>query len=341
MKRKKGPALLAACGLAVLLVLAGALLLRLRREEAHTASSFAMGAYVQQTLYGPGGEAAARQAGEAIARLENSISWRREGGSVWQLNKAAGSGPAGLDGEARQVLETALAVCKASGGAFDVTIAPVSRLWDFDNEPRLPGGDELRTALALVGWQGLSLTGDSAALARPGMGVDLGAAGKGAACDTAISCYRAAGIESAVVAVGGSVGLYGEKPGGGPWRVSVRDPDGQGALGVLEVGPGFVSTSGSYEKYFQQDGRTYHHLLDPRTGLPAESGLVSVTVVSGSGVLSDCLSTACFVLGYEGSQPLLEEFGAEALFVRGGREILLTPGLEGAFTPGTEGDNPN
>ncbi len=327
---KKKPALFVCCGLAAAALLIGFLLLR-PQEEPFSLSTFAMGSYVQQTVYGPGGGEAARQAAEAVAQLENQISWRREGGAVWQLNESAGAGAVGLDGQVRQVLETALAVCGASGGAFDVTIAPVSRLWDFDNAPHLPGDAELQGALALVGYQGLSVTSEGAALAQPGMAVDLGAAGKGAACDAAISCYQLAGVESAVVAAGGSVGLYGEKPGGGLWRVRVRDPDGQGSLGVLQLGPGFVSTSGSYEKYFEEGGAVYHHLLDPRTGYPAESGLVSVTVVSGNGALSDCLSTACFVLGYEKSLPLLEQFGAQALFVDESRAISLTPGLEGAF----------
>ena len=127
----------------------------------------------------------------------------------------------------------------------------------------------------------------AAALLDPGMSIDLGAAGKGAACDTALEEYRRAGIKGAVVAVGGSIGLYGKKPDGKDFRVSVRSPEGEGSLGVLELPGGFVSTSGSYEKFFQQDGRTYCHLLDPRTGYPAESGLTSVTVwCQDSGALS-------------------------------------------------------
>ena len=135
-----------------------------------------------------------------------------------------------------------------------------------------------------------------------------------------------------MVSVGGSVGVYGEKPFGQKWQVSVRNPDTDGALGVLSVSSGFLSTSGSYEKQFTEDGVTYHHLLDPSTGYPADSGLLSVTVWSSSGALSDALSTACFVLGLEDSLPLLEQFDSQALFITQERQIYLTSGLEDAFT---------
>ncbi len=122
-------------------------------------------------------------------------------------------------------------------------------------------------------------------------------------------------MDRAVVSVGGSVGVWGEKPSGKPWYVALRDPDSEGSLGEISIPSGFLSTSGSYEKQFTQDGVTYHHLLDPDTGYPADTGLLSVTVWSDSGVLSDALSTACFVMGMEDSQPLLEEFAQGAIFI--------------------------
>ena len=164
------------------------------------------------------------------------------------------------------------------------------------------------------------------------MAVDLGSVGKGAACDAAVRAYEEAGAKAAIIAVGGSVGVYGEKSSGKPWSVAVRDPNGDGSLGSVTLAEGFVSTSGSYEKYFEQDGVLYHHLLDPETGYPAESGLVSVTVVAKSGVLSDALSTACFVLGREDGMKLLEEFDAEGIFINSDNNITVTDGLKDRFT---------
>lgn len=155
--------------------------------------------------------------------------------------------------------------------------------------------------------------------------------GKGAACDAAVAAYEESGVNRAVVSVGGSVGVYGEKPGGQPWTIALRDPDTEGSLGTLSLASGFLSTSGSYEKQFTEDGVTYHHLLDPGTGYPAESGLLSVTVWSGSGTLSDALSTACFVLGLEDSLPVLEQFDSEAVFITEDHQIYVTEGLADAF----------
>lgn len=328
---KKTRTFLAAAILALLLI--AALAAYFRADNGLVSySTFAMGSYVEQTLYGRKGEKAGPAASQAVAQLENSISWRREHGSIYNLNASAGDGPVPIDEEARSVLETALAVSEKSGGAFDPTIAPVSWLWDFDNDPHLPPADSLEEARARVDYTRLSLSEEGASLPA-GMAVDLGAAGKGAACDSAIRVYKQYGVKAAVVAVGGSVGLYGQKPDGAPWQVSVRDPWGDGSIGVLALEEGFLSTSGSYEKTFEQDGMVYHHLLDPKTGYPAQSGLASVTVCSGGGALSDCLSTACFLLGYEDSLPLLEAFSAEAVFIGKNKEITCTPGLADRFTP--------
>lgn len=346
------------CGL-VAVALAGLILwLWQDRNAEYQLDAFAMGSYIRQTVWGTGREKAAQAANTAINQLENQISWRR-GGDVAAINENAGKAPAKVDEKTGALLEEILRLCQRSGGALDITLGPVTRLWDFDNDPHLPDKNELEAALELVGVRKLSMDREEymyavpnedgshtdslgvryyASLAEPGMTLDLGAIGKGAACDAAIEVYRQEGASAAVIAVGGSVGLYGEKPGGKPWSVSVWDPAGAGSLGVLELPGGFVSTSGSYEKFFEENGKTYCHLLDPRTGYPAESGLVSVTVwcppemdADFPGALSDGLATACFVLGLEDSASLLEEYGAQALFVDENGQVYATDGLAERF----------
>lgn len=166
--------------------------------------------------------------------------------------------------------------------------------------------------------------------------LDLGAVGKGIACDVAQNYLKQQKeISGAVIAVGGSILLYGSKVDGSNWNVAVQNPRGQDgeAMGVLSLsGTTNVSTSGDYEKYFMQDGKRYHHILDPSTGYPAESGLISVTVVSDSGLLSDGLSTACFVLGKEKGQKLLETYGAEGIFIDQNKKVTVTKGLKDKFT---------
>lgn len=311
----------------LLLLGAGVFLLISVGDTGETVTTFSMGSYVQQTVYGANAIENARLAANAVAELEDLISWRKEG-DVAALNRNAGGDFLTVDPRTEEVLTTALSVCEKSGGALDVTIAPVSRLWDFDENPHLPEAGMIRRFLEKVDYTALSLPGDGAAALRYyDTALDLGAVGKGAACDAAVAAYRDTGVTRAVVAVGGSIGLYGEKPFHEPWQVAVRDPFGEGSLGTLSLTGGFVSTSGDYEKFFYEDGKKYHHILDPATGYPAESGLSGVTVVSEGGALSDALSTACFVLGAEEGARLLKEFQAEGVFVTTDRKIYVTAGL--------------
>lgn len=166
--------------------------------------------------------------------------------------------------------------------------------------------------------------------------LDLGAVGKGIACDV-VQDYlkKQKEVSGAVIAVGGSILLYGSKADGSDWNVAVQNPRGQDgeAMGVLSLsGTTNVSTSGDYEKYFMQDGKRYHHILDPSTGYPADSELISVTIVSDSGLLSDGLSTACFVLGKEKGEKLLETYGAEGVFIDQNKKVTVTKGLKDKFT---------
>ena len=325
--------------LAAALLLGAALWLNLRAGGGgYTLTTYAMGSYVQQTVYGSGREDAAQAASSAVTELENLISWRVEDSDTARLNQAAGTEFLEIDPQTWDILNTSLQVCQASGGAFDITIAPISWLWNFDEDPHLPQDSTIQSLLPAVNWENVSLLDDgTAALQTQDTALDLGAVGKGAACDAAVASYKESGVDRAVVSVGGSVGLYGEKPWGQLWQVSVRNPDTEGSLGVLSLSGGFLSTSGSYEKQFTEDGVTYHHILDPDTGYPAESGLLSVTVWSSSGALSDALSTACFVLGMEDSLPVLEQFDSGAVFIAQDHQIYVTENLEGAFSLTAEG----
>ena len=310
-----------AAGLAMLLVvLLVSQFLIFEKDEGYQATAFAMGSYVQQTLYGTDAEEVSSDAAHAVTELEQLISWRVDGSDIAALNQTAGEEAVQLDARTMDVLNQALSVAQATNGAYDPTVLPVSSLWNFDtDEPTLPDQTDISDALNDVGYGFLTMNeaAQTASLAHQGNGVDLGGIGKGAACDAAVEVYRASDVDAAIVAVGGSIGLYGSKPDDSDWLVAVRDPNGtqNDSLGVLALQDGFVSTSGSYEKTFTVDGQTYHHLLDPNTGYPAQSDLVSVTVVCENGALSDALATACFVLGLEDSLPVLRAFDAEALFI--------------------------
>jgi len=309
-----------------------------QKAQSYECTNFAMGTYVQQTVYGKNGEAAAKAAAKKIGDLEDLISWRIDGSDISKLNEAAGSDWTKLDAKTIALLQKSLEVAQKSNGAFDPTILPVSSLWDFGGENQhLPAKEEINKYIKYVDYHNLRVnaTDSSASLKLHYMAVDLGGIGKGAACDEAMAAYKQAGADCGIVAVGGSVGVFGTKADRSAWHIAVRDPvsseEKSASMGSIDLTSGFVSTSGPYEKNFTKNGVLYHHLLNPSTGYPENNGLISVTVVCDNGALSDALSTACFVLGREKGMALLKAYGANGIFIDNTNKVYVTENLKNNF----------
>ena len=284
---------------------------------------FAMNTFVSAKVKGFAAKDAAGGISTLVRELDSKqLSRYTSGSEISRINSEAETV---LSDEVRDYITELLEVGKMSGGKFDIALGAVSDLWSFNDSPRVPSTDELTEALSRSGSDKLSLSGNTLTRAD-GCIVDLGSAGKGIALDKVKSYLSDKKISSAVVSVGGSVLLYGK----GSFNVGVRDPWGEAGRSVMTVklGAGCVSTSGSYERCFEQGGKHYHHILDPDTGLPVENGLVSVTVISDSGLLSDALSTACFVLGAEGGAKLAAKYGCEAIFITEDKKVICTDGIK-------------
>lgn len=284
---------------------------------------FAMDTFVSAKVKGFASKNAAGGISTLVRELDSKQLSRYTSGS--ELSRINSEAETVLSDEMRDYITELLEVGKMSGGKFDIALGAVSDLWSFNDSPRVPSTDELTEALSRSGSDKLSLSGNTLTRAD-GCIVDLGSAGKGIALDKVKSYLSDKKISSAVVSVGGSVLLYGK----GSFNVGVRDPWGEAGRSVMTVklGAGCVSTSGSYERCFEQGGKHYHHILDPDTGLPVENGLVSVTVISDSGLLSDALSTACFVLGAEGGAKLAAKYGCEAIFITEDKKVICTDGIK-------------
>lgn len=284
---------------------------------------FAMDTFVSAKVKGFAAKDAAGGISTLVRELDSKqLSRYTSGSEISRINSEAETV---LSDEVRDYITELLEVGKMSGGKFDIALGAVSDLWSFNDSPRVPSTDELTEALSRSGSDKLSLSGNTLTRAD-GCIIDLGSAGKGIALDKVKSYLSDKKISSAVVSVGGSVLLYGK----GSFNVGVRDPWGEAGRSVMTVklGAGCVSTSGSYERCFEQGGKRYHHILDPDTGLPVENGLVSVTVISDSGLLSDALSTACFVLGTEGGAKLAAKYGCEAIFITEDKKVICTDGIK-------------
>lgn len=292
-------------------------------------TSVAMGTVVTVKLFGFGAKNDLDKIETEINGLENSVlSWRKEGSDVYRINKGSGT-QVSVSPDTIKIIGQCIDISDDCGGVFDITIGNVTKLWDFGgNNQRLPSDDEIKTALGSVGYKNVSISGNAVQI-KKGQSLDLGAVGKGFVCDKIKELLDKGRTKSAVVSVGGSLLIYGNRT----FSVGIVNPDNdKQSMGTLKLKDTCVSTSGNYEKYFEQDGKRYHHILNATTGYPATSEFKSVTVVCESGLISDALSTVCYIAGYRKSIEILKKFDAEAVFIFNNNAVRVTDGLSGKFT---------
>ena len=268
-------------------------------------------------------------------RYERIFSRTVEGSDVWRINHAGGE-PVEVSEDTAAVLRCAQAVSERSGGAFDVTIAPASTLWDFESGSAvLPDADILAEAAGHIGYTKMVLDGTTVTLPA-GMMIDLGGIAKGYIADQVKKYLEDRGVKHAILSFSGNVVAIGTKPDGSEWKVGIQDidqPTGTSMLVTRNTGTSAV-TSGIYERGFDLDGVRYHHLLSPFTGWPAQNELAAVTIFSDSSMIGDALSTASFVLGTEKGLELIESLeGVEALFIARDRAITCSSGAEAYIIP--------
>lgn len=287
-------------------------------QQRYEHSAVVMDTVVTLSATGPEAKAAVEESFARLKELEAMASSTIETSDAVKLKAAAGKSYVALHPEVYHMLEVSALYSAKSNGAWDVTTGPLVELWGIGTErAHVPAPAEIQQALRLVGWQKLKLREEdqSAMLMEPGMSIDLGGIAKGMAVDEVRRIYAAHGIQDGLINMGSS-SLYalGRSEGGKAWQIGIKHPrseDKDAYLGVLALQDEALSTSGDYERFFLQDGKRYHHILDPRTGYPAESGAMSDTiVVSGdvpdAGMLSDLLTTTVFVLGPTKGQAFLQ-----------------------------------
>ena len=271
-----------------------------------------------------------KDAMEECSRYEKLLSATIEGSDVWRINHADGQ-PVEVSDDTMEVLRCAVRIAELSGGAFDVTIAPVSSIWDFTSgEAVLPDAEKIARAAKLVDYTKLELEGNTVRLPA-GMMIDPGGIAKGYIADSVKAWLMDKGVRHAILSFGGNVVGIGTKPDGSDWKVGIQDIDkatGEYML-VSRNNGGSTVTSGIYERGFDLDGVRYHHLLSTETGWPVQNELASVTIFSDSSMLGDALSTTAFVLGTEEGTRLIESLeGIEALFIARDRTVTMTSGAE-------------
>ena len=298
-------------------------------QEPESATFFAMDTAMDFTVYGDA--ALLDEAETLIGSLEEQVSVTDEHSDIYAIDH---TGSGSLSGNAAELMEQALELCRRTGGALDISVYPIVRAWGFTTGSyQIPDEETIQSLLPLVDYTQIQYDAATGVVTLPeGMEIDLGSVAKGYAGQLAAQMLRNSGVESALLNLGGNVQTVGTKPDGSPWKIGIKDPQGEDAMMVLSVEDQAVVTSGGYERYFEQDGQTYWHVMDPSTGHPADSGLISVTIVGDEGVVCDGLSTALFVMGLEKAADLwAQSCDFEAVFVTASGEVYITEGLRDRF----------
>ncbi len=317
-------------------------------------SRIAMDTVCTITVVSSSGEQAkeAIEAGfSGIKKLEQLLNYFSPGSEITVINKASGSSPVKVSRETLEVIQKAAGIADYTNGAFDPTIGPVMKLWGFNKQASgfsVPSAYEISTALKLVDYRKIKInSADSEVfLEERGMELDLGGIAKGYAADRVIEIIKKRGIKAALVSIAGDIRGIGLKPDGNPWEVGIQSP--RPGSGVRGQGSGVgneedifasiflkdkaISTSGDYQRFFMEDGKRYHHIIDPRTGYPS-AGAISVSVMAPEGFMADGLSTGIFVLGRDKGMELLKSMGLDGIIVDGSMGVFVTDNLKGKIRP--------
>lgn len=301
-------------------------------ESKYDCEFFAMDTVMTINAYGSNSESAVKAAQNEINRLDKLLSVQNENSEIFKLNQ---SKQMAVSEDTLTLIIRSKELYTLTDGAFDISCEPLAREWGFYSglKNKVPSQKAIENALEAVGAEHINIENSTVTLDE-NTSLDLGGIAKGYASQKAAEILKEYGVTSALMSLGGNVRAVGTKPDGEGWSVAITDPDDNAkSIGTLKISDKAVVTSGGYQRYFEENGQIYHHIIDTKTGYPADSGLKSVTVVSGDDTLADALSTSLFVMGLEQSGEFYREnnslFGA--VFITDKSEIYVTDNLKDSF----------
>ena len=341
-KPKKLKTVMIAAGCIFLLVFFALFGLYLDQKEkdqtVSTGTAFIMDTFVDQKLVGRDSADAVIAVNKALGQFEDRMSAYRTESQISRINKMAGIDFVQVDEETFELLVLAKEYCLSSQGLFDITIGPLVDLWDINGtDPTVPDEQSIRNAMDLIDINDLLLDPEngSVMLKRKGQKLNLGGMAKGAAGAMALESAQEYGIHSVYISVGGNIFTIGGKADGSAYRFGIRDPRGSASdyIGIVDLRDTTMATSGDYERYYEKDGIRYHHILDPLTGYPGQSDLISVSIICDDGARADYLSTLLFLAGREEAMKYAQDESFDFVLVDRDQNVWLSDGAKEIFTP--------
>ena len=296
-----------------------------------------MGTPISITLYDGGNQKILDKVFEKIVEIEDLVSINKENTEITKLNESAGVEKVKLSEISYDILKKGIEYSRLSNGSYDITIGPLVKLWSIGLEGvKVPSKDEINEAIGYIDYNNVKINDSTkeAFLTKEGMEVDLGSIAKGYAADEVVNILKQEGIRSAIIDLGGNIYALGSKNSDNNWKVGIQDPfsDRGKVIGAVEVFDKTVVTSGIYERFIEEDGVRYHHILNPKTGYPQENEVISSTIISESSMLADALSTSSYILGCIQGLTLIESEKAEGIMIREDNQVFATPAVVPTLT---------
>lgn len=296
---------------------------------------FAMDTYMEVDAYGDNGEKAVAKAEKEVNKLDSILSTGRSTSEISKLNK---NKKQVVSADTMSLIKESIKISKETNSAFNPTIYPLMELWGFTTKNYyVPKDNEIKPLLNHMDIDNIKIDErkNEVSFKDSNMKIDLGAIAKGYTSSKIIDIFKENNIKSGMVTLGGNVQVLGKKPDGSLWKVGIQNPIGEDEyLGVLQTSDKAVITSGGYERNFTKNGKTYHHILDPSNGYPANNGLTSVTIISSDGTLADALSTSLFVMGKDKAIDFYKKsnYNFDFILYTSDNKLIISDGIEDIFS---------
>lgn len=319
------------------LILILALIFKNNKKTTATKNFYSLGTIISLKAFGKNAEIAIEEAMQKLNDIDDAMSAFKPDSEISKINMNSGKDFQVVSTGTYSLVKKAVKYSELLDGTFDPTIRPLVTLWNIGtNNEKIPSKSEIDKKRELVNFKDILFDNNNTSikLSKPNQAIDVGGIAKGFAADEVKNIFLKHHVNSGIIDLGGNIFALGNKDDGSAWKVGIQDPfKSRGEfIGILNVKNKSVVTSGNYERYFKKDGKVFHHIIDPKTGYPSESEIISATIISDESIDGDGLSTGIYIMGLSKSMKLIESIkGVDAIFITKDKQVFVTSGIKEIF----------